>query len=348
MLETVANVAFLIISFGICFFLILWYQAQREEKLPYPYGNSISGWISLAFTSPIKTFTLLFGEEGSKAKKDFQGVLLFSLILFTLSNFVYFRGHLADGGVLLVAMVWLFLFIGLRQYFLIKSILRNKSRIIELKDLYQQGRREEKELEKLKQRNHQLFNRAKLVEKVYLKWKKPYDSLVEQKEELEAIIEDRRNELNEQLRTLAHNIEKLTSLDSNTVLALDSNILMKADDYIFEEIQKYPIIISKRVQQEWDKNKSSDNQEKGYRARRAIRRLMKLPDFDFTVSKWNDSFLIKHNLMKGVPDDEIIADYLYEKQQGKNIVVLSDDLNFLASAKVHMQVLHLRRLDVFS
>ena len=55
-----------------------------------------------------------------------------------------------------------------------------------------------------------------------------------------------------------------------------------------------------------------------------------------------------NDLLSGVADDEIIADYLYEQQRGKKLVVISDDNNFAASAKVHLPLLPLKQIGLFT
>ena len=348
MVDIIANITFVMFSFGISTFMVLWYSRQMEIQSAYPYQESIAGWVALSIGSPIKSASILYGQDTSMARKDFYGVIIFSITFFTLTNFVYFRGHLENGGVLLVAIILFVLFFSLRQYFAIKYIYQSKPLINALKENHQQLKKRKKELERLQNSILHLKKRARWVENIYMKWERPYEKLLERKEDMQWSIDERKKQLNGRLRALAYNMEKFSELDSDTILALDANILMMADDYIIEEIKKFPILISKRVQQEWDKNKTSEDKQKGYRARRAIRRLVERPHFEFTVSKWQDSFLKKNNLMKGIPDEEIIADYLYEKQQGKNIVVLSGDLNFQASAKVHMPIIAFEKMDTFS
>lgn len=147
---------------------------------------------------------------------------------------------------------------------------------------------------------------------------------------------------------LNHNLDLITSLPEDTEIAIDSNVFMKCDQYIAEALSKRNVLISKRVQQEWDKNKTHTDHEKSFRAREAIRRLINLDHYRFVVSKWNNRFMQENNLQSGVPDDEIIADYLFEYQQGKKLVVISNDNNFIGSAKVHLPILELKNIDLFN
>lgn len=191
----------------------------------------------------------------------------------------------------------------------------------------------------------------KIVAKETKKWESEKDSYLR----LNSLVDSLRNKIKEhqdisqyKCEVVAHNLRMLEELPEDAEIAVDSNILMKCDPYLVHAFQKKPIVISKRVQQEWDKNKYHSDTEKSFRAREAIRRLLQLENYRFIVTRWDNRFLENHNLQKGVPDDEIIADYLYEQEKGKKIVVISNDNNFLGSAKVHLPLLNLRDIDLFS
>lgn len=348
MLKYFLNGLFVLFSIIVPVLIISWYVQLTEKRGKFPFGRTFGDWMVEAVVHPFKTVIELYGDETSAAKKDFIGLIIFAIVICVSSNFFYFRGEFFTEQTLQFFLVMIFIFFLVRLIFVVSFIFRDRSNIQAFNHLHHEQKIVRVEKENLKKKLPHINKRGKAVNLIYRKWKRHYEKMIAEKEELEERIEEERVYLNGKLQTLSQNLEKIAKLDPDTVIAVDSNVLMKSDDYLIEAISRFPIMISKKVQQEWDKNKASDNREKGYRARLAIRRLVELPNYQFTVSKWRDQFLKEHNLLKGVPDDEIIADYLYEQKSGKNIIVLSDDLNFIASAKVHMPILKLENMDIFS
>ena len=154
------------------------------------------------------------------------------------------------------------------------------------------------------------------------------------------------------LRSVAANISALREwAKTDNELAIDTNILMEADDYFFEELKAFRLLVSKKVQDEWDKNKKYgdvETRKKAIRARDRLEILQKeAAGLDFTVKKWDASFMKNHNLMIGKADEEIIGDYLYEYKRGRKLAVLSADKMFRISASVHMPVIKLESIQLF-
>ena len=219
-----------------------------------------------------------------------------------------------------------------------------------------------KEHEALNEKINELTDELKQMQKKQKSAMEEIQPLVKKKEKEQRFVDAHQNRIAEvkeairereaaivyKLNIVKHNLTLIRQLDRDVEIAIDSNVLMKCDNYLVDGLQQRGILISKRVQQEWDKNKGSADQEKAFRARHAIRRLVNLENYRFVVSKWDTLFMKKNDLLLGVPDDEIIADYVYEQQRGKKVVVLSDDNNFIGSAKVHLPVLQLKEIDLFS
>lgn len=348
MVKIFLDFLFVGVSFLIPFLIVSSYLHMLDEKEAFPYSRSVKGWINALLAYPFKTVKVLYGDESSSVKKDALGFFLFGLVLFVSYNVLYFRDEFFTMFTVYFTLGLVVVFFLIRLIFAIIGILKHKSLIQEFRVFYKLEKKHKETKQELEKTHSHLKNREKCIGKIYTKWKRFHDKMAEKQADAQERIDDQRAWLNIKLQTLASNLEKIHSLAPDTVIAVDSNVLMKADDYVIDAISRFPVLISKRVQQEWDKNKTSEHGEKAYRARQAIRRLVELPNYEFTVSKWQDRFLMEHNLLKGVPDDEIIADYLYEQMQGKNIIILSDDLNFTASAKVHMPVLSLKKIDIFS
>lgn len=165
-------------------------------------------------------------------------------------------------------------------------------------------------------------------------------------------VRDHINLEKEKLRIVSANISKLREWAGEDIqLAIDTNILMEADDYFIEELKSFRLLISKKVQDEWDKNKKYGDGEKRKKAIKARDRLEMLQEeakgLEFTVKKWDASFMKEHNLMTGKADEEIIADYLYEYKQGRKLAVLSADKMFRISASVHLPVIKVERIQLF-
>ena len=339
---------FILGSLVVSVLIVVAYYFLSDTKNSFPNHREFDDWLVQAFLDPFKTITNLYGEDSVPAHKDLIGFIIFALVVFITSNVLYFRGAFFTENTFAFYFALTGAFLLIRYIFVSYTLFKNKSVIEQFQPLHRERKQQIKEMKAQKRTLAHLKNREKAIHKLYHKWENTHEKMTTKQDAWQEKIDERKDYLNGKLQTLAYNLEKINHLQPNTIIAIDSNILMKSDEYIIDAISQFPILISKRVQQEWDKNKSSDYGEKAFRARQAIRRLVKLPNYSFTVSKWNEAFLLNNNLLQGVPDDEIIADYLYEQTLGKNIVVLSDDLNFIASCKVHMPVLQLKKLDMFT
>lgn len=152
------------------------------------------------------------------------------------------------------------------------------------------------------------------------------------------------------VQIVENNLRLIEEIPSSTSIAIDTNILMEWDDYLIRALKSKNIIISKRVQYELDRNKSSDNNNVSYKARRGIRRLLEFDacNYHFLVSKWDTQFLKAQNLSSSWEDEKILADYVYEQQQGRHMVVASHDSNFIISAKQFFNILTLQNPTHFS
>lgn len=303
-----------------------------------------------ALISPGVAFNHLFQTEQSVTVlfSKLPGVMLIAQFFIGTSFFLVFDITPNDLVVLmgiLISITHFFVSKRVWSYKQMKRLLVEKDQLLDVQIAF------ENEMEVFKE-NH----------KAYLDTKKEYEQLselVEKKKEeqkkLQSVsqnylnkIHEKECELSNEKELIKENLASIMELPDDIEIAIDSNVLMKWDDYIIEALKRKNVLISKNVQEELDQNKNSQDQSKGYRARRAIRKLLQFSSYRFTVSKWTSNQLLQWNLKKGSPDDEIIADYLYEKERGTPIVILSDDHNFLISAKVHFETLTLKKPSLFS
>lgn len=289
MLKFIFDILFTSATVFISIFIIAWYMNKSEEKEPFPYERSTLKWIFHCYRSPFKTVNTLFSNETDKESnallKDCIGFVLFSFVVFITSNFLYYRGEFFTIETFFYYIFLTAIFFLARLIFITYTIFKHKNIFRQFQQFNMNEKAFNIEKAKLEQSRILLNKRLIKVDKIHNKWKKTFEEKQSKQLNLEQSIEQEKERVKKKYRTLVGNLDTIHSLDPNTIIAVDSNILMKGDNYIIKAISQFPILISKRVQQEWDKNKQSDHGQKAFRARQAIRRLVELPNYSFTVSK---------------------------------------------------------------
>ncbi|MCG7344096.1 PIN domain-containing protein [Sporosarcina sp. ACRSL] len=338
-----------ILACGYVYMIAHHLQTKEEENADKKYSSFEK--VVFAAVCPETAFFRIFPSDGGVVlglKGNLHIAFIFLHVYF-LGNILYFLDKPIHWDTIgwIVAVTWALFFVASRVfgvYTMVKNLDFFKEqdaldeKINELTDLLKQMQKKQKSA------TEEILPFVKKKEKE-LRFVDAYQKRIT---EVKQVIREREAEIVYKLNVVKHNLTLIRGLDRDVEIAIDSNVLMKCDNYLVDAMQQRDILISKRVQQEWDKNKGSADQQKAFRARHAIRRLVNLENYRFVVSKWDTMFMKKNDLLSGVPDDEIIADYVYEQQRGKKVVVLSDDNNFIGSAKVHLPVLQLKEIDLFS
>ncbi|MFT4413279.1 PIN domain-containing protein [Fredinandcohnia humi] len=326
---------------------------QYQEKVatdPNPQGyHPVSKIADALFITEVAFIRALHGHIGEHQVKGSLHIPLILVHFYFTCNLLYF---------IEVPIYWdaLFLLIlATLALFLITSRVWAVYRMGRLLRFFKERDNLNGEVKQLKNEVFELYyKQQESIQALQLLIKKKQEQQQKAKLILHAIqkrkvrIKEHEQYLARRLKVVEYNLNQIYQVPLEVEIAIDTNVLMKCDQYLVQALQERGILISKRVQQEWDKNKTSADQQKAFRAREAIRRLISLENYRFVVSKWDGKFLQKNNLQIGVADDEIIADYLYEQQSGKELVILSDDNNFIGSAKVHLPILQLREIDLFN
>ncbi|MEB1806636.1 MAG: PIN domain-containing protein [Bacillaceae bacterium] len=274
--------------------------------------------------------------------------LLFGLTaLFYIMVYGYFMTIFEPGApkffLMVVAIVPIYTFAVLRTIKLAKVLgylqkldraLAEKQMVVDrVKKLYQEGEK-----------------RVKSIEVTKKKELKEFEQQLKQIERELGTLEYRKNGIAKEIRYYEHKRKNLSILQEckqdGVEIGIDSNILMECDDEFFDLLKGNKLVISKFVHNEWDKMKESDNK---YTSRKAIKAMHRFEELQKNGSvrsitkQWDADFLKANVLAQMDMDDSIIADYLYELKNGKNIVALSDDTGFRTSARgAHLPVLDVK------
>ncbi|WP_053216994.1 PIN domain-containing protein [Virgibacillus senegalensis] len=359
-METLISFSFLIPA-TIMLFVMLFYLALGEELAKKETGESL-GYIDYLFVGlavPEAAFARLYNvknTEASEIQKAQHGVI----VLFIASLLVCYK-HAAAGFAFLPLLTDLLLTFG--AFFLVIRLWA----VVRIHKIYKERKIFESLLSKVEEKQKEAAETARQQRQL--------ERLNEKLREKKSQIEARNNRINvyvankqqmikqhmdrdkAKIDLMRRNIGRLNNyVGGDTVVAIDTNILMEGDDYLIEELKKHRILISKDVQMEWDginKYANGEKKRKGIRARRRLKELVKNGKqtgnlVQFTVKKWDSDFMKENNLLETNDDDRIIADYLYEYKQGRNLVVLSGDHMFEISASIHLPTIELEDYQLFS
>lgn len=354
-METITNIFMIITITALVSFVItgtlVELSQQSYAELAIPDDMKTRDFINWAIRTPTFALAGLSGvkklTESTEAQKAIflAGGSIVAMVCLFISQF-YYGWNWAELGLGLVMI--LFLYIIASRVHAVSTIWKARGEIKTRNTINDELLcldEEHKEVSTVMKRHEDKLNKAIRI-------------VTEKEKELgwmEQIISDTKKSIIRHIKKEETNVDKIQcSLDAlrewkeeGALIALDTNILMECEDYIIEELKNYPLLISKKVQDEWDGNKKSTSditREKAIRARNRLANLQEnARSLEFTVKKWNSQFMKDNNLMIGKNDEEIIADYLYEYKRGQNLVILSCDKMFQISASTHMPVIKMEQ-----
>ncbi|SDM81492.1 hypothetical protein [Sediminibacillus halophilus] len=359
-METIISFPFLV-PVTIMLFVMLFNQAFGEELVKSEAKGSPGyiGYHLLAMVAPEAAFARLYSINNTNAceiKKAQYGVIA----MFIASLLVCYK-HAVTGWAFFPLLADLLMtvgafFLGIRVWAAVRVHNIYKQRKV-FQSLESMIAEKQKEAEKM-------VRQQKLLEKQNKKQREKNSQIEARNNQINIYVENKQRMIQQHMDRekakvdlMRRNIERMKKYErQDIVVAIDTNILMEGDDYLIDELKKHRLLISKDVQMEWDdihKFASGEKKRKGLRARNRLKDLVKTGKqtgnlVQFTVKKWDSEFMKENNLLETNDDDCIIADYLYEYQQGRNLVVLSGDRMFEISASVHLPTIELEDYQLFS
>ncbi len=359
-METIISFPFLVPA-TIMLFVMLFYLAFAEELVKNEAEGSPGyiGYQLLAMVAPEAAFARLYSINNTKVS-EIQKAQYGVVAMFIASLLVCYK-HAVTGWTFfplladLVMTVGVF-FLGIRVWAAVRVHHIYKQRKVfeslesKITKMQKEAEKAARQQKQLKRQNEKLMEKKSLVEAR----NNQINVYVENKQRM---IQQHMDQEKAKVDLMRRNMERLKKYEGRgIVVAIDTNILMEGDNYIIEELKKHPLLISKDVQMEWDgihKFASGEKKKKGLRARNRLKELVKSGKqtgnlVQFTVKKWDSEFMKENNLLETNDDDCIIADYLYEYQQGRNLVVHSGDHMFEISASVHLPTIELEDYQLFS